>query len=667
MKLTNLEINNYRTISHVDFSLESGKTLFVGKNNSGKTTILNFINLVCCGEQKITFDDCPFSVRTKLIDAFYIYFKEANLGGVGQYLTLFNNLSEYQTNGLFRIEKIKEDGGIRNNSLLFLIPFMNQYKINENDDYSIQVCFELITEASLSNIGSAFINNKEKISDDSLKSKIRIWLKDNYSKLFIFKVYAVEKSIFDTIIYRPCKSDDFKKLFNIKMIKAQRPIEVNNPSSGSELNNIFKDYIRGILDDGNNVNSKEINRIVDDFYSAEGTKITENINKILNTVYARSKNTSIDFITETELDLIKHFIESTNIAFKDKKSGEIIPAKLNGLGYKNLMLLKLSIAIFVEKLSGLNNSQIVLLLIEEPEAHTHPQAQEIFVKFLEEFVAEISSMSENCQILITTHSPHIANIVDFSSIRYLNINNEGTYCRNLKDFANKNEDTLDFLSKYLSLTKCDIFFADKVILVEGTSERLLLPKFIEDISNEKEIEGFYLDKQYYSLIEVGGAFAYLFIPLLEFLDIPSLIITDIDLADKDRKKCYRLSEASQTTNETIKHWLTKIGKPNPSISDIVNLDANEKRNGNIAIAYQTIESDYIGRSLEEAIINVNKNLKDDIDDFDCYIDVKNWKDGTIIFKGKKTDFALNILLLKNINIPHYIKEGLLWLNGKEIY
>ena len=79
----------------------------------------------------------------------------------------------------------------------------------------------------------------------------------------------------------------------------------------------------------------------------------------------------------------------------------------------------------------------------------------------------------------------------------------------------------EFLQQYLKLTHCDLFFADAAVLVEGNVERLLLPLIIE--RNVPELRACHL-----TILEVGGAFAHTFQELLDFLEITTLVITDLD-------------------------------------------------------------------------------------------------------------------------------------------
>ena len=119
---------------------------------------------------------------------------------------------------------------------------------------------------------------------------------------------------------------------------------------------------------------------------------------------------------------------------------------------------------------------IPLLFIEEPESHMHPQMQHLFAEYIESFLGKISGV--HIQTILTSHSAHIANTIDFPKIRYAQRTSEGVIFKNLNVFARENAENLEFIKKYLTLSRCDLFFADKIIFVEGASERLLLPDMI---------------------------------------------------------------------------------------------------------------------------------------------------------------------------------------------
>lgn len=152
----------------------------------------------------------------------------------------------------------------------------------------------------------------------------------------------------------------------------------------------------------------------------------------------------------------------------------------------------------------------------------------------------------------------------FSKIRYAQKTKAGVIYKNLNAFAQENPSNTDFIRKYLTLTKCDLFFADKAIFVEGASERLLLPDMIDKCAKAGAFDSqkYKLPDQYYALIEIGGAYAYKFIPFAEFLGIPCLILTDLDSVSGQRGANGRIyynsvpvSRGETTSNETLKWWV----------------------------------------------------------------------------------------------------------------
>lgn len=327
--------------------------------------------------------------------------------------------------------------------------------------------------------------------------------------------------------------------------------------------------------------------------------------------------------------------------------GESLPSSHNGLGYKNLIKIEFMLADFAEKIKQGTSACIPLLFIEEPESHMHPQMQHTFAGYLEKFLQEISDV--HIQTFLTSHSAHIANTIEFSKIRYAQKTIKGVIYKNLNTFAKDNEGNMDFIKKYLTLSRCDLFFADKVIFVEGASERLLLPDMIEKCDKEGVFDAkkYKLTSQYYALIEIGGAYAYKFIPFVNFLGIPCLILTDIDSMKDGRTKAI-VSKGKTTSNATLKWWMRKAkGLPETDmskidLSEIIALTDIQKTIGKCHIEFQVIEDGLCGRSLEEAIKNVNRNhygLKDTITEDDLEFTDKS-----------KTDFALNLVCGK----PNYI-------------
>lgn len=162
-----------------------------------------------------------------------------------------------------------------------------------------------------------------------------------------------------------------------------------------------------------------------------------------------------------------------------------------------------------------------IIIYRRAGTHMHPQMQHTFAGYLQTFLSKISDV--HIQTFLTSHSAHIANTMDFSNIRYAQKTKRGVVYKDLGTFGAEDSENMDFIKKYLTLSRCDLFFADKVIFVEGASERLLVPDMIEKCNKLGLFAPitYKLPAQYYALIEIGGAYAYKFIPFVRFWGFPA--------------------------------------------------------------------------------------------------------------------------------------------------
>ena len=360
----------------------------------------------------------------------------------------------------------------------------------------------------------------------------------------------------------------------------------------------------------------------------------------------------------------------------------------NGLGYLNFISMIFDIYLILEDFKRKNKKEnpadINILFIEEPEAHTHPQMQYIFIRKIKEFLSK-HNQELNLQTIITTHSSHIIAEDDFSNIKYFLIKEKNeVVSKNLKDYFTSNEDkNKEFLKKYLTVDRTELFFADKAILIEGDTERLLMPIFMKIIDKEGDDHLLPLLSQNISIISVGGSHAHIFIDFLNFLEIKTLIITDLDPGRMNKdgtghvKKC-ETSFAEISMNSTIKNIL--------GCKDIKGIEKNEEKtfdydpkenkyksnkNGRIHLSYQTEQNDYTAASFEDAFISINMELiESNESNFKSLslkkIKEKNYYELAQSLNNHKVDFALDIIYninddFTNIQIPKYIEEGLKWL------
>jgi len=384
---------------------------------------------------------------------------------------------------------------------------------------------------------------------------------------------------------------------------------------------------------------------------------------------------------ETSLDVEGLLSDHTKIVYAGS-DGVHLPEGYNGLGTRNLIYMLLQLESFHKAYRAkATRPGVHLIFVEEPEAHLHPQMQEVFISQLSAAVEKLSAQYPNepvwtVQFVVSTHSSHMANAASFEAVRYfLNTPeaNNGTRRTKVKDFkkgltAIPPEDR-DFLHQYMTLTRCDLYFADKAILVEGPTERILMPRICQIVDESFAAES-KLSRQYVSTVEVGGAYAHLFYPLLDFLELKSLIITDIDAVklvetQKNKKRWIKcpLSEGTRTSNAAIKAWFKKDEDDEAiSLEELRAIPATNKQQGYRRIAYQIPEdgSEVCARSYEDALILANPTK------FDCDADsaTEAWE---IAQNLSKAETALRFAI-KEVDwvVPHYIREGLTWLSEASI-
>lgn len=212
-------------------------------------------------------------------------------------------------------------------------------------------------------------------------------------------------------------------------------------------------------------------------------------------------------------------IESKSLTFKEvlRRLRLQLSDQHSGLGSSNILFMALElIALRSDKEIGPQ-----LTVIEEIEAHLHPQAQLRVIKEFEQALEENST----AQYILTTHSPTLAASV---SVKHLNvIYNHNAYSMNLGCTHLKEEDYL-FLDRFLDATKANLFFAKGVILVEGFSENLLVPAIAEVIGKPLHEHGI-------SIINVQGTHFDRFIKVFlrkntnKLMNFPVAVITDLDI------------------------------------------------------------------------------------------------------------------------------------------
>jgi putative ATP-dependent endonuclease of OLD family len=160
-----------------------------------------------------------------------------------------------------------------------------------------------------------------------------------------------------------------------------------------------------------------------------------------------------------------------------------------GLGSNNLLFMACELLLLASEDEG-----FPLLLIEEPEAHLHPQRQLRLMRFLQNQVNKKRADGQQIQIILSTHSPNLAAEIHLDNLVLLR--NRAAFPL---FFGQTKLDRVDyrFLERFLDVTKANLFFARRVLIVEGDAERILLPELARLINREFEEYGV-------SVVNVGG-------------------------------------------------------------------------------------------------------------------------------------------------------------------
>lgn len=380
-----------------------------------------------------------------------------------------------------------------------------------------------------------------------------------------------------------------------------------------------------------------------------------------------------------------------------------LPEGSNGLGYQNLISMVFRLMAFRDSWMRVGKAKLAtadetiipplhLVLIEEPEVHLHTQVQQVFIRQAHKILRNHPDLGENShfvtQLVVSTHSSHIAHECEFESLRYFRRLPGGgkaipTSCVvNLENAFGDAPDTKRFVTRYLNVTHCDLLFADAAILIEGPAERILVPSFLNSRPEFKKLK-----ESYITWLEIGGSHAHKMRSLIKAIGLTTLVITDIDSCDRTGAPAPPVRGAGYTTrNTTLQTWWPVITDLDPLLDKLeeekVKVYADERFS--VRVAYQSpitatfkgVTAEALSYTLEDAIVMANldlfeslsgkgliarfrKAIADSADLTNLGAALKEKLDG-----GGKAEFALDLLEIDNpasLKPPAYIREGLLWL------
>jgi len=656
MKIKSARIKNYRLLKDVCLSLDDRTTLIVGRNNTGKTSLAEiFRSFLSSTGPKVRFEDFN---QTCLTD-----FEKA--------------LKAFKEN--------EEDKPVRLLMPTIELELRIDYKDDENDfgslaDFIVDLddtLFETCVLVSYQ-LKDGKIKDFFQALDTSNRKKYFSDLKGLINKYYEPVIYAIEPTNIKNRVRLEFSS--FKRLILSGLINAQRGLDDETHSErdvlGKSLGNIFASANSTGAPEAFKAKSDEINTVVQELQEKVDTDFQEKVKALLPTLnifgYPGLQDPNLSAATELN---VKSLLESNTKVFYEGDDHFTLPETYNGLGIRNLIFILFRIyEYFREFQSQSTPPKGHLIFIEEPEAHLHPQMQEVFIRQLEEIVGEFQKQLNDgnvwpVQFVVSTHSSHIANEADFGKVRYfLSKGGKETKVKDLGEAFVGDEVKADkeFLHKYLTLTKCDLYFADRAILIEGATERILLPEMIKKVDETKQC---CLRRKYMSVVEVGGAYAHHFYKFIDFLELKTLFITDLDSVKKtkgEKKITYTasmVSDGSHSSNAGLSNWFGGDGYS--ELTDIRSKDDSTKISGCRRLAFQVNEdeSGLCGRSFEDAFILANTSLFELNDKKGLDLENAVFERAKEIGSDSKANFAIEYAIEKiDWVVPKYICEGLEWLD-----
>lgn len=719
MNIESVHIRNFRKLKNCHIDLGEKETVFVGANNSGKTSAISAIVWFLKNTEKFTlkeFTATNWALIDELGDQWLIHdpVDEALLNShkwddIVPSLDIWINVADgeqYRVNHL--IPSLSTwDGkkvGVRGQYVpKDVTKLYADYKDAKSKAVSLQATEEW----------------KKAASPDLYPKNLCDFLGkgSNLREYFDVKYYiidpAIEPADENKIQATPDNALDrnpLDELIRVDTILASRDFSDPEGQTDSDIDTLsrqFQKYYSSSNPEEEVLTPDDLELVsgiakANETYDAKLTKTFETpVKELRNINYPGFQNPEIKIRSKIQIEeAIKH---DSAVQFAIQGMADLaLPEKYNGLGYRNLISIYLKLMDFREKWlkslsDGKNIKPIHLVFVEEPEAHLHAQAQQVFVKKAFEALCNNQIIKKHpwlkTQLVLSTHSNHVVNELDLNCMRYFRrVMDAGdkipvSNVINLSSTFGPEEETKQFVTRYIRLTHCDIFFADAVILVEGPAEKILVPSFLAKAG---------LDSYYISVIEVNGRHAHSFRSLINKIGIPTLIVTDIDATEtieedgKEKHKAVITAKGKgyKTGNPSVLNWLP--GKD--LIDDLMALDGKGKTVGNVRMAFQTPISvqwdkekkeyaEICPYTFEDALIFTNLELfrQEGLKKMGAITTIANLlkkNHGAVelqksIFekldsKGgfQKADFA-NSLLYKDdfseIIAPFYIQEGLEWM------
>lgn len=428
--IKNFIIKNFRAIEELNLELDKGLNILIGENNSGKTSVIDGLRLFL--EESNNPRD--------------IYWKETDFR-----VDVHSQSSKFEPIEMKLVFEVENE--------IEMAWFNELHFINENnkDFLELNIKVELIEKKGVKKIrrnvwGGKNVNHK--ISNEVLSAM---------NTVYLGALRDANRNL------RPNKNNMLSKLFSNTILDAD---ENKTEKTKESLVNLFE----------KSIDSEEWNNFIEN-----GKK---NVSQHMKKLQFQNKQdiqdidinfSSLNFERIVQNLVVQIPIYSKKIIEKEDIKQEYFEIYQNGLGYNNLIYTSTIFGDILQR-KGVFEEEFDLLLIEEPEAHLHPQLQNTFFEYLNEL-----DKDENFQIIVSSHSPTITAKTKLKNLNILQNKNKKIISTPIRKIS-LSEDDLVFLKKFLDVTKSQLFFARGVLLVEGISEAILLPIFAKMMGKDYDLE-----------------------------------------------------------------------------------------------------------------------------------------------------------------------------------
>lgn len=672
MYISNLEIHNFRNFKDAKVKLKDGVNVVLGPNNAGKTNLLKAINLLS-NRENLKVSDFNYN---NLSDNFQDFFNEApkieiiytiehvfNCDGIDSAIVKLKNFIVYDDDG--NLEQ-QSDGNYK-----IIGKFKLSYGLNEKflEEY----------KKDIQNI---------KDLDEGKHFNEFIEILEKYIEYYSWICYNENDD--------PIKNfSEISNIFSIDFIPADRKTDTLLPETRKFVKQRIKE---DELSQGN------IKTDVSKLLNERLQHIKINIQEEFKEDQEHIGITNGHNILETDFKYEGDAADCFQFILKDEDRQYNLPLENNGLGYNNLIQIYNIIKFNI-------HDDYNIILMEEPESHLHPAMQYKLFKYLQSLEESKGNKIKN-QIVITTHSPNISassNIDDIISVHYFRDSTYEVLIENIKekfisDDASKNQklqQSKEHLMKFLDVTRSDMLFTEKTILVEGLAEKMLMPLF----SIHEEMD---LIDNHISLVEVGGINFKHFLPLFNNGKNKVLCIRDCDFSYKDNNDNLNINKKEYEKHISELSIIDEDYKDNVNIRGITQMnggstfedelylenicedDKDESKDSNcknllkLVLPESIIKSRLIKKldflfwfehkdeianeKTRNKIINkleIYKKIYDSSDDNKKYIEDLFFAKLFLSYAfNQKGNLALSILVspfADTLKTPKYIKEGLKWI------